>query len=115
MNAFDLAGYRDASVALDAERWLSYYAADAQWSEYRHANPPRSPHVMRGHREIGEFLSAVTNEPLTLSFDNEVLDQRRAAFTLTVTLGDGRRIIENVIIEHREGKIVKQIDVEAWD
>lgn len=112
---FDFAGYRDAAVALDAERWLSYYAPDAEWTEYRHAGPPRSPHVMRGDRAIGEFLRAVAAEPLRLAFDNEVVGEQRAAYTLVVTRPDGLQIIENVIVEFRGDQIVKQIDVEAWD
>ena len=37
----------------------------------------------------------------------------RAAFTITVTRAGGRRIIENVIVEHRDGRIVRQLEVEA--
>ena len=34
---------------------------------------------------------------------------------LTVTFDDGRRIIENIILEHRDGKVIRESDVEAWD
>ena len=34
---------------------------------------------------------------------------------LTATLGDGRRVIENVILDHDGGHITRQVDVEAWD
>ncbi len=34
---------------------------------------------------------------------------------VTVTMPDGRRIIENVIIEIAGGRVVRQIDVEAPD
>jgi len=36
--------------------------------------------------------------------------------TATATrLGDGRRIIEHVIADVRDGRIVRHVDVEAWD
>ena len=52
---------------------------------------------------------------MTITIDNEVVDNRRAGYTLTAVFKDGRRVIENVIIEHRDGQVVRQIDVEAWD
>ena len=115
MGTFDLAGYRDAAVAMDAQRWTAYFADDATWTEYRHSAPPRDPHVMRGCAEIGDYLSEVCTDDLTLEFGNEVLDERRAAYTLTCVLPDGRRIVENTILEHRDGLIVWLVEVEAWD
>jgi hypothetical protein len=46
---------------------------------------------------------------------DEVIGPARAAFCVTCTLPNGNRIIENVIIHHRAGKIIRQVDVEAWD
>jgi ketosteroid isomerase-like protein len=115
VRTFDFTGYRDAVAALDVERWLAFYAPDAEWREYRQANPPRAPHLMRGAEEIGAFLCQIAASELRLTIDNELVDARRAAYTLTVTLADGSRIIENVILAHRDGLITDQIDVEAWD
>ncbi len=39
----------------------------------------------------------------------------RAAFMATCDLGDGRRAIENTVISLRDGLIVRQVEVEAWD
>lgn len=115
MGTFDLAGYREAALAMDARRWIAYFAEDATWTEYRPSAPPRDPHVMRGREEIGDFLREVCADDLRLEFGNEVLDERRAAYTLTCVLPDGRRIVENTILEHRDGLIVWLDEVEAWD
>jgi len=115
MSTFDFAAYRDAVLQLDAERWLEFYAPDAEWWEYRHANPPRAPNVMRGSDEIGQFLRGISGSGIRLALDNEVVAEPRVAYTLTVSLPDGRRIIENVILSHRDARIIHQIDVEAWD
>ena len=115
VSPFDFAAYRDAVERLDAERWLAFYAGDAEWVEYRHANPPRGPNVMRGTAEIGAFVHRIAAAGIGLEIEREVVGDRRAAYMLTATLADGRRVIENVIVDHRDGLITRQVDVEAWD
>jgi hypothetical protein len=39
----------------------------------------------------------------------------RAAFSVTCTFPDGRRVYEQVIVQLREGKVAREVDVEAWD
>jgi ketosteroid isomerase-like protein len=114
--AFDFPGFRAALESRDVERRLSFYAPDAVWIEYRQpTNPPHSPHIMRGREAIRAVLVDVAAAPLELTVENEVLDERRAAFTVTIAHGEGRRIIENVILEHQDGRIVHQLDVEVRD
>lgn len=91
MSRFDFDAFRAALEGRDVERWLPFYADDAEWLEYRHTNPPRSPNVMRGHA------------------------RRRARGVPRSGRRGGRRIIENVIVDHRDGRIVRQVEVEAWD
>lgn len=114
-DGLDLAGLREAITAKDADAWISFYAKDAVWTEYRHADPPRAPHVMRGLEEIGAFVHGVCAAPISISLSRELSGEHLSAFMLTVDVGDGRRIIENVSVEHVDGKIVTQVDVEAWD
>jgi hypothetical protein len=113
--AFDFAAFRDALRARDAERWLGFYAEDAVWVEYRHTNPPRNPHVMRGREAIGAFVHDVAGSPLEIELHSEVVGDARAAFTCVVTFGDNRRIVENTIIDFDERGVTRQVDVEARD
>jgi len=83
--AFDFVAFRDAFLARDVDRWLSFYAPEAEWLEYRDANPPCAPNVMCGVDEIRRFLQEVAASPIKLAIENEVVDDQRAAFTLTVT------------------------------
>lgn len=113
--AFDFDAFKRALEGQDVEAWLAFYADDAEWLEYRHDAPPRAPNRMVGKAEIGDFLRRVKGSNVHLTISDEVLGEKRSAFCLTVDLQSGKRIIENIIIHHRDGKIFRQVDVEAWD
>jgi ketosteroid isomerase-like protein len=112
---FDFAAFRDAFEQRDVARWVDFYGDDAEWVELRHFDPPSSPNRMLGKQAIGDFLRHLSAIELELAFSNEVVGEDRAAFRVDTTFPDGKRIVEHVIIELEQGKIVRQVDVEAWD
>jgi len=113
--SFDFAAFQRAFEAKDFDAWIGFYAEDAEWTEYRGHNPPRSPNVMRGRPAIARFLEQVCRAPITIRFEDEVVAGDGAAFRVWVTLADGRRIVEHVMLRTTEGKVTRQVDVEAWD
>jgi ketosteroid isomerase-like protein len=112
---FDFAAFKRAFVTQDVPAWLAFFAGDAEWLEYRHNAPPRAPNRMIGKQEIGDFLARVQASGVTLTLEDEVVGPNRAAFCVWVTFPDGSRIIENIIIHFEDGRITRQVDVEAWD
>jgi ketosteroid isomerase-like protein len=42
MIGFDFAAFRTAFEAKDVATWLSFYAEDADWGEFRHDAPPHA-------------------------------------------------------------------------
>ena len=52
MTAFDLPVFKAAFEARDVNRWLAFYAPDADWFEFRADHPPRAPRHMHGHGKI---------------------------------------------------------------
>jgi ketosteroid isomerase-like protein len=112
---FDYPAFRDAVARKDTERWAEFYAEDAEWVEYRHSAPPREPKRMVGKPAITAFLHAVAAENITIEVSQEVRLAERAAFRVICTLPDNRRIREHVILALRDGKIIHQVDLEAWD
>jgi len=113
---FDFDSYKQAFLSQDVERWASFYAPDAEWIEYRHTNPPRAPHRMVGQTEIRAFLGRVKASNISIEITDEIPGPTRAAVCVRCTLADGvRRIIEHVIIHYANGRITRQVDVEAWD
>jgi len=112
---FHFDALRRALEAQDVEAWLAFYADDAEWIEYRHNAPPAAPNRMAGREAIGAFLGRVKASGVRLRISDEVIGPERAAFCLTVGLASGKRIIEHIIIHFRDGRITRQVDVEAWD
>jgi SnoaL-like domain len=113
--SFDFGAFRAAFASCDATRWSDFYADDAEWIEYRHADPPSRPNVMRGKRAIADFIDRVANSPIAISIEDWLIDGDRMAFRFWVELSDGRKIIEQTFIYTSNGRITRQIDVEAWD
>lgn len=115
-SSFEFSAFKQAVTSQDVEAWISFYAPDAEWIEYRHSHPPHAPNRMVGQSDIKAFLSRVKGSNVSLSISDEVIGPTRAAFCLTCTLSGGvRRIIEHVIIHYTDTKITRQVDVEAWD
>ncbi len=115
MTEFDFAAYIEASTSKDADRWLSFFAEDAEWTEYRYFDPPRAPHRMRGMGEIEPFVRGISASAVELTAGTPIVTDDAAAFSIDCLLPDGRRIYEHVMIEIADGKIARQTDVEAWD
>lgn len=112
---FDFAAYSAAIERKDVATWSTFFDDAARWLEYRERNPPRAPNVMHGIAQIRSFLEGVAASPVQLRVSHEIVGAERAAYRLTVTFGDGREIIEHIIVELVGGRIVCEVDVEAWD
>lgn len=112
---FDFADFKEAFERRDAERWTEFYAEDAEWIEYKPSAPPRDPVRMIGRERIAEFLASLERSEIEITVSDEVLGEERAAFSVDVTLPDGRHVFEHTIVHFEDGRIARQVDVEAWD
>jgi hypothetical protein len=70
---------------------------------------------MLGKQRITEFLKAVAQSDIELALADEVLDTGCVAFSVTCTFPDRKRVFEHSIVPTVDGKITRQVDVEAWD
>ena len=114
-DTFDFAKFKNAFEAKDAAGWAGCYADDVEWIEYRHQSPPRAPNIMRGKATVSAFIEGVCVKPVSFTIEDEIIVPGRAAFRLIVELGEGRRIIEHIMLYFENGKIKREVDVEAWD
>jgi hypothetical protein len=99
----------------DSDSWLGFYADEAEWTEYRHFSPPRDPNRMVGKEQIADFIWRVCSSDVDIIIADEVIASDRIAFSIDVTLPDGKRIFEHTIANIENDKITHQVDVEAWD
>jgi ketosteroid isomerase-like protein len=114
-SGLDFAAFKRAFERKDFDSCLTFYADDAEWIEYRHSSPPRSPNRMVGKRQIDVFLRVICDADLGITLADEVVGEDRSAFSVDCALSYGRHVFEHVIAHVRDGQVIRQVDVEAWD
>lgn len=113
--AFDFEVLRRAIEGRDAETLLDFYADDAELLTVNRNTTPSSPYTMRGKEEIGEYLRDVFGREMTHKVENEVVGEDRIAFQEACEYPDGVRVLGAETMELRDGKIFRQVNIEAWD
>jgi ketosteroid isomerase-like protein len=113
--ALDFEALRRASEQKDAEALANHYAEDAEMHVVNRETPPSSPHVLRGREQIAEYLRDVCGRDIKSRIEDEVLGEERIAFNEACEYPDGTRVLSATTLEVRDGKIFRQVSVEAWD
>jgi ketosteroid isomerase-like protein len=112
---FDFEVLRRAIEGRDAETLLGFYADDAEVITVNRTSTPSSPNVLRGKEAISVYLRDVCGREMTHRVENEVVGEDRVAFQEACEYPDGVRVLGAETLEVRDGKIVRQVNVEAWD
>ena len=71
--------------------------------------------MLRGKEEITEYLRDVCSRAMTHHIENEVIGEDRVAFNEACEYPDGTRVLTAMTLDVRDGKVVRQVNVEAWD
>jgi hypothetical protein len=106
---------RRAIEARDADTLLGFYADDAEVLTVNRNSTPSFPNVLRGKKAIAEYLRDVCGREMTHRVENEVVGEGRVAFQEACEYPDGVRVLGAETLEVHDGKIVRQVNVEAWD
>ena len=112
---FDFEAMRRAVEQLDADLLLSLYADDAEMKVVNKSATPSSPREIRGKEEIAEYLRDVCGRAMTHRIENEVIGEERVAFNEACEYPDGAKVLCAATLEVQDGKVVRQVNVEAWD
>ncbi len=99
----------------DAELLIGLYADDAETRIVDRANPPSSPRVLSGKEQIAEYLRDVLGREMSHRVENEVVGEDRVAFNIACSYPDGNRVFCAGNLEVRDGRIVREVGVQAWD
>jgi ketosteroid isomerase-like protein len=111
----DFEALRRAIEDRDADTLVGLYADDAEIRTVNRNTTPSSPRVLRGKEEISEYLRDVCGREMTHRVENEVVGEGRIAFMEACEYPDGTRVLGAGTLEVRDGKISRQVNVEAWD
>jgi nuclear transport factor 2 (NTF2) superfamily protein len=111
----DFETLRRAIEGRDADTLVGFYADDAEVLTVNRNTTPSFPQLLRGKERISEYLRDVCAREMTHRVENEVVGEDRIAFLEACEYPDGVRVLGAQTLELRDGKIVRQVNVEAWD
>ena len=111
----DFENLRRAQEQRDLDAMLDLYAEDAEIHIVNRNTPPSSPYVLLGKEAIAEYLRDVFGRDMSHSIENEVVGEDRLAFNVACEYPDGTRVLASENMEVRDGKVVRQVEVVAWD
>jgi hypothetical protein len=113
--SLDFEAMRHAIEESDYETLVSFYADDAELRMVNKNSTPSSPMVLRGKAEISELLKDVCGRAMTHHVEDEVVGEDRVAFNEACEYPDGLKVLTATTLDLREGMIVRQSNIEAWD
>jgi len=112
---FDLEAMRRGIEGRDADLLIGLYADDAELRIVNKTTPPSSPRELRSKEEIAEYLRDVCGREMTHRIENEVVGENRVAFNEACEYPDRTKVLTAITLDVRDGKVVRQVNVEAWD
>jgi hypothetical protein len=114
-SGLDFETLRHAFEQLDADLVASFYADEAEVRLINRDTPPSSPYVLCGKEDIVEFLRNAFGRDMKLHVEWEVIGEDRIAFNEAMEYPDGTHVLCSTMLDVRDGKIVREESVQAWD
>ena|SRR5437899_3238041 len=118
MNAirgFDSEALRRGIEDRDASALLSLYSDDAEIRMIDHQTQPSHPKVLHGRSAISDMLADVYGRDMTHKLESVVVDGDHVAFMESCRYPDGVRVLATSVADLRDGRIVDQTSIQAWD
>ncbi|MFI1356290.1 nuclear transport factor 2 family protein [Streptomyces sp. NPDC020898] len=113
--AFDTEALRRGIEGHDATALLSLYADDAELRVIDRNTQPSHPMVKHGRGEISAMLTEVYGRDMTHKLEQVVVQGDQVAYTESCEYPDGVRVFAGSMMSLRDGKIVDQTVLQAWD
>jgi ketosteroid isomerase-like protein len=112
---FDGDLYKRAYEAWDIPALLGLYDDGIELTTVSGDNPPSSPRVQRGKEVFEGMFEHCKSAGVKATIENLVVNNDRAAATVTCEFPGGRKVVANSILELRDGVIVREHDVASGD
>lgn len=106
---------RRAIEERNTEVLAGLYADNAELRVVDRNRTPSSPLVVRGKQAIADFLKHICERDMTHRVEQQVVGENRLAFLEACEYPDGCHVLCAAVMDLRGGKIVRQVNVQAWD
>ena len=113
--SLDFEAMRRAIEDSDYDALVALYADDAEFHTVNKNSPPSSPMVLYGKEGISEMLRDVCGRAMAHHVEDEIVGENRVAFNEACEYPDGLKVLTASTLELRDGMIVRQTNIEAWD
>ena len=113
--SFDLEAFKRGYEGWDIEALLALYADEVELIQIDRDNPPSSPRVRHGKEVFKGMFEHCAAAGVKATVENAVAGEDRAAATVTCEFPGGRRVIANASFELRNGRIVRELDIQSGD
>jgi ketosteroid isomerase-like protein len=113
--AVSLAELKHAIEGRDAKALAAFYADDAQLRIIDQDNPPSKPRELKGKQAIASYFDDVCGRAMTHRVEAGVADGQTLAFTQACTYPDGAKVFCAAMLDLKDGKIIRQTAIQAWD
>jgi SnoaL-like domain len=99
----------------DAELAASVYADDVEFLIVNRNYPPSNPLLRKGRAAVLAMYQDICSREMMHKVTSIVVGPEGFAIRESCQYPDGGRVLGHVIAEMRDGKIVRQFNVDCWD
>ena len=114
-STIDAAALRRAFSDRDAEALLAFYADDATVELVDAQNTPSNPRRIEGREALRAHLEDVFSREMSHELDLVAASPDALGYSLRCRYADGMRVVCAATAEVRDGQIVREVGVQAWD
>jgi ketosteroid isomerase-like protein len=113
--SFDAEALRRGIEERDAATLLALYAEEAELRVVDSQDQPSHPKIIRGRAAIGEYFADVCGRDMTHTIERLVVGGDGAAFVQACQYPSGARVMCAAVLDLKDGLIIRQSGVQAWD
>ncbi|HVL26097.1 MAG TPA: nuclear transport factor 2 family protein [Thermomicrobiales bacterium] len=99
----------------DAKALAAMYDDQAVIEVINQNAPPKNPRRIAGKDEIARYLVDVCGRNLQHHFEEQLVTGDHAAYLERCIYPDGVNVLSESIMTMRDGRILRQTTIEAWD
>jgi ketosteroid isomerase-like protein len=114
-STFDAGALRRAFENHDAAGLLALYADDATVEVADAQNTPSRPLRLEGREAIRAHLEDVLAREMTHAVDVVAVGEDAVGYSLRCAYPDGTRVLCAATAQLRDGRIIREVGVQAWD